>query len=103
MRASRQLTRHSNLTIAQYQQGAVDFNRVFTLQDTKVAQQDAYASSQGNIALNLIGVYKALGGGWEVRLGAGQQFASPVEALPPDMADPADEGAGTKAPRPTRF
>ena len=71
------------LTIAQYQQGAVDFNRVFTLQDTKVAQQDAYATSQGNIALNLINVYRALGGGWEIRLGAGQQIAQPAEAVPP--------------------
>jgi NodT family efflux transporter outer membrane factor (OMF) lipoprotein len=92
------------LTIAQYQQGAVDFNRVFTLQDTKVAQQDAYASSQGNIALNLIGVYKALGGGWEIRLGAGQQLASPAEAVPPPgMVDPAGEGQEPRLPDPPDF
>ena len=64
-----------DLTLTQYRQGAVDFNRVFTIQDTRVDQQDAYAASQGNIALGLIAVYKALGGGWEIRLGAGQQVA----------------------------
>jgi hypothetical protein len=69
-----------------------------------VAQQDAYASSQGNIALNLIGVYKALGGGWEVRLGAGQQLASPAEAVPPPgMVDPAGEGQEPRLPDPPDF
>jgi hypothetical protein len=34
-----------------------------------VAQQDTYAQARGNIATNLIALYKALGGGWETRLG----------------------------------
>jgi len=27
-------------------------------------QQDALATSRGRISLNLVGIYKALGGGW---------------------------------------
>ena len=34
-----------------------------------VAQQDTYAQARGNIATNLIALYKALGGGWETRQG----------------------------------
>jgi hypothetical protein len=32
-------------------------------------QQDNYTSTRGDIALNLITMYKALGGGWQMRMG----------------------------------
>ena len=44
-----------------------DVNRLFTLENTQVQQQDNLAVAQGNIALNLINVYRSLGGGWEIR------------------------------------
>jgi NodT family efflux transporter outer membrane factor (OMF) lipoprotein len=50
----------------QYRAGTIDFNRVFNLETTRVQQQDQLAIAQGNIALNLINVYRALGGGWDV-------------------------------------
>ena len=45
-------------------------------------QQDQLAIAQGNTALNLIGVYRAMGGGWEIRL--------PPEGgnVPPSIAAP---------------
>ena len=52
----------------QFRAGTIDFNRVFNLETTQVQQQDRLAASQGDIALNLIGVYRGLGGGWELRL-----------------------------------
>jgi len=51
----------------QYRDGAIDFNQVFTLESLLVSQQDAHAVAQADIALALIRVYKALGGGWQVR------------------------------------
>ncbi len=54
--------------VSQYRTGTIDFNRVFNLETTQVQQQDGLATAQGNIALNLIAVYRALGGGWELRL-----------------------------------
>jgi NodT family efflux transporter outer membrane factor (OMF) lipoprotein len=45
-----------------------DVNRLFTLESTQVQQQDQLAVAQGNVALNLIEVYRALGGGWEPRV-----------------------------------
>jgi outer membrane protein TolC len=60
------------LVTEQYQGGVSDFNRVYNTQTTLVTQQDQLAVSRGNIALNLIGVYKALGGGWQSFAGPGQ-------------------------------
>lgn len=52
----------------QYKVGTIPFNTVFNLEVTQVNQQDQLAVTNGNIALNLINVYRALGGGWELRL-----------------------------------
>jgi outer membrane protein TolC len=57
--------RSVELVLAQYKEGRVDFNRVFTNQAQLVTQQDQLAAAQGNIALNLIAAYRALGGGWQ--------------------------------------
>jgi len=51
----------------QYRTGTIDFNTVFNLAVTRVQQQDQLAIARGNVALNLINVYRALGGGWELR------------------------------------
>jgi NodT family efflux transporter outer membrane factor (OMF) lipoprotein len=53
------------LVLAQYRDGRVDFNRVFTTQAVLVSQQDQLATARGNLALSLISVYRALGGGWQ--------------------------------------
>jgi len=57
--------RSVELVSDQYKGGVTDFNRVFNTQATLVNQQDQLAVARGNIALNLIAVYKALGGGWQ--------------------------------------
>ncbi len=57
----------TQLGLGQYKAGTVPFNTVFNLETTQVQQQDAAAVAQGNIALNLINVYRGLGGGWELR------------------------------------
>ena len=53
---------------AKYRSGQVDFNRVFTVEQLQVSQQDQLATAQGNLASSLIELYRALGGGWEMRL-----------------------------------
>jgi NodT family efflux transporter outer membrane factor (OMF) lipoprotein len=58
-------TRSVELVLKQYEEGLVDFNRVFTIQSQLLGQQDQLATARGNIALNLIAVYRALGGGWQ--------------------------------------
>ena len=44
-----------------------DANRLYTLYNTRLQEQDNLAVVQGNVALNLISVYRALGGGWQIR------------------------------------
>jgi NodT family efflux transporter outer membrane factor (OMF) lipoprotein len=64
---------------------AFEVNRLFVTSNFKTAQQDKLAVAQGDIALGLIQVYKALGGGWQIRC------AQPAvqEEIPPPMPVPA--------------
>jgi NodT family efflux transporter outer membrane factor (OMF) lipoprotein len=56
------------LASANFEAGTIDYTAVFVAQQFLVQQQNAYAQAQGDIALGLIQVYRALGGGWELRL-----------------------------------
>jgi outer membrane protein TolC len=51
----------------QEREGKVDMNRVFVIERDLVQQQNLLAEAQGNIALGLIDVYRAIGGGWQIR------------------------------------
>jgi NodT family efflux transporter outer membrane factor (OMF) lipoprotein len=56
--------RASEIANIQYREGASEFQRVIDTERTLVAQQDAWTNARGRIALNLVALYKALGGGW---------------------------------------
>jgi len=58
-----------DLAVLQYREGVTDFTTVLTTQQTLLSQQDNLASTLGNISTSLVGVYRALGGGWEIREG----------------------------------
>jgi NodT family efflux transporter outer membrane factor (OMF) lipoprotein len=53
----------------QYREGLVDFNTVVTNLQALQSQQDLLASTKGAVATNLVNVYLALGGGWQIRSG----------------------------------
>ena len=59
--------RTEKLVMDQYKLGIVDFNRVFTAQSFLATQQDQLTSAQASVVLDLIALYRALGGGWEIR------------------------------------
>ena len=61
--------RSLELSTIQYREGAVDFLRVDIAAATVTEQEDNQASIEGLVASNLISAYKALGGGWELRVG----------------------------------
>jgi NodT family efflux transporter outer membrane factor (OMF) lipoprotein len=90
------------LVTIQFQGGVTDFNRVFNTQSLMVTQQDQLASTRGNIALNLIEVYRSLGGGWQYfcQRPAGpaaeqvQPTMRPIERLPPAAEAPTPSPAG---------
>jgi NodT family efflux transporter outer membrane factor (OMF) lipoprotein len=58
----------TELGTQQYRTGTIDFNRVYNLETAQVQQQENLAVAAGNIALNLVNAYRAMGGGWELRL-----------------------------------
>jgi hypothetical protein len=78
----------TDVGVKQYKAGTVPFNTVFNLEITQVQQQDQLAIAQGNIALNLINVYRALGGGWELRTQMDGCSAGPMTEgpMPPDRS-----------------
>lgn len=81
----------AKLGLEQYRTGVVPFNTVFNLETTQVQQQDQLALIRGATALSLIDVYRALGGGWELRLEPREASPGPesesvgpaIERLPP--------------------
>ncbi|MEX2188833.1 MAG: efflux transporter outer membrane subunit [Pirellulales bacterium] len=66
-------------------------DRVFVIQSFLVQQEDAEAQAEGEVAKSLIAVYRALGGGWQIRLGIGGEGvvrlpdAAPPPDVPPDV------------------
>jgi outer membrane protein TolC len=58
------------IVLAQEKAGVVDYSRYATIATSLVQQQDLLAQAQGQIVQGLIQVYRALGGGWEIRCNA---------------------------------
>jgi outer membrane protein TolC len=61
--------RSLDLAVIQYREGVVDFTTVLTAQQALLNEQDNLATTLGNISQGLVGVYRALGGGWQIREG----------------------------------
>lgn len=76
--------------LAQYEGGMIDFNRVAVVQEKLVERQELLAEAQGEIALGMVQVYKAIGGGWQIRCGP----VPPQTILPLVEVKPGKAGAG---------
>jgi len=61
--------RSVDLSLLQYREGLVDYQRVLDTQRFLTQQQDKLTETRGSVNLNLVAMYKALGGGWEMRAG----------------------------------
>ncbi len=72
----------------QYNAGKADFNRVLTVEQQLTVQQDQLANAQGSVAKNLVLLYKALGGGWQIRLGGTEPQPLPAPNGAPRPAQP---------------
>ncbi len=93
------LKRTAEIVMLQETKGRIDFNRVYTTQAALVVQQDQLAEVRGNIALNLIALYRALGGGWEVSF-ASDTANCGVQTQLREGAPPSDNGERVPSPRP---
>lgn len=54
----------NELILFSLREGAVDYNRVFNVQNFKTQQEESAAVAKGQVAQNVIAIYRALGGGW---------------------------------------
>jgi outer membrane protein TolC len=61
--------RSVDLAIVRYKAGAADYTTVLTAQQLLLQIQDELASARGGVPLALVSVYRALGGGWQLRTG----------------------------------
>ncbi len=59
--------RSVDLSLIQYREGLVDYQRVLDTQRDLTAQQDNLVFTAGSVGQNLISIYRALGGGWGIR------------------------------------
>jgi NodT family efflux transporter outer membrane factor (OMF) lipoprotein len=89
--------------IAQYQGGLADFNRVAVVEEQLVSRLNQLAQAEGEIALGLIQVYRALGGGWQIRCDTNaspETCATPARAifLPPVPLDTPLPNSTNEAP-----
>ncbi len=66
------------IALLEYQQGTRDFTTVLTAEQNLLAAQNSLAQATGNAAAGLVAVYRALGGGWQIREGRG--FVDPATA-----------------------
>ena len=51
----------------QYREGGTDYTAVLNTQQAKLREDDLLVSSRATVALEVIALYKAVGGGWELR------------------------------------
>jgi NodT family efflux transporter outer membrane factor (OMF) lipoprotein len=61
--------RSTELARIQYREGAVDYQRVLLADQTQLQQENNLISLRSSVATNVISLYKALGGGWEMSVG----------------------------------
>ncbi|MFL5340397.1 MAG: efflux transporter outer membrane subunit [Gemmataceae bacterium] len=87
------------IALEQYRAGTVDLTRVTLLQQNLVQLQDILAQARGEIGLGLIQVYKALGGGWQIRLTGCEP--TPPAANPAPAAPSKPEPVPAPKPVPT--
>ena len=70
------------ITKDQYRQGVGDFTAVFIASTVLASQQDQLAAAQGDMTQSLIALYRALGGGWQIRLNGGTRMNTELAINP---------------------
>jgi NodT family efflux transporter outer membrane factor (OMF) lipoprotein len=94
-RAVQASQRSVEISLAQYREGAADYQRVLDAQRSLLQQENSLAQTNSAVATNLIALYKALGGGWELH--QGQPYIG--EGTQAEMNDRTDWGDMLKEPR----
>jgi NodT family efflux transporter outer membrane factor (OMF) lipoprotein len=86
LEAAEAAAKTNDLITLQLNEGDVDINRVFNVQNFKTQQEESAAVAQGAVAQSLISVYRAVGGGWPSPF-----LCDAIIELPPVDGAPAEE------------
>jgi outer membrane protein TolC len=85
----------------QYLEGTVDFNRVYLLEREAVKEQILLNENLGLVSQGIIHTYRALGGGWEMRLE--EPALGEMESRPSPRTEGAFPNDYDQKPRPAGF
>jgi len=85
LRATQAARRAVQIAETRYKDGLTDFQDVLVAQRSLVNLENAVAQSQGQVAVNLVALYKALGGGWSPDWNPQAQYLEEDSAA---LADP---------------
>lgn len=77
--AAQAAKRSVELSMIQYREGATDYTTVLTAQQALLLQEDNLAIGRGDVPQGLVSIYRALGGGWEMR--------TAEDYIPPDILE----------------
>ncbi|GJQ23411.1 MAG: RND transporter [Candidatus Brocadia sapporoensis] len=88
--------RSVDIALVQYREGVVDYLRVLDTQRALLQEEIRLAETRSSVVTNLIALYKALGGGWELR--QGQSVIS--ESMQAEMRKRTDWGSLLPPPSP---
>ena len=91
-------TRSVELVQIQYKEGTADFNRVFVVQTNLVEEQIRLNDNIGAEASGMIALYRALGGGWQLRLDQLAATGQCCKPLPSVVGGECDDYIGKQPP-----
>ncbi|AQS37923.1 outer membrane protein [Shewanella psychrophila] len=58
-----------NISMTQYENGQIGFERLLNSVEKMTRSEDSYAQIKGNVANQVVALYKSLGGGWQINNG----------------------------------
>jgi NodT family efflux transporter outer membrane factor (OMF) lipoprotein len=90
--AVKALTEAYKEALSQYKNGLTDYNRVIVIQERLVQRQVLVADAERATAVGLIQVYRALGGGWEIRCRQSPAAGPQAPAVGPVAPAPGPKG-----------
>ena len=95
------------IALEQYEEGAIDFTPVLISEQNLFQAETSLAVATGNVPLGAIAVYRALGGGWQIRVDSNFVTAATIEqmrartrwgSLLPPAEEPQPPAPGLPAP-----
>jgi outer membrane protein TolC len=86
-KSTRAATRSVEIAMRQYEKGVISYQPLLDSERALVQQQDSLTESRGLVGVNLVVIYKALGGGWQARLSSSQPQTQ-LETVPTPTGAP---------------